>query len=435
MPYTLLCLLCAADGRSMKHAILGGSLLAVQILTWEASIYLYIPLVILYWLARTLAHRADRPLHTHMATVLAIASATAIAYYAPIILEYGIWRNTPAWMLRSTLTFWRPDIGFLLYAQLLGNHVLYLAGIVAFPILFWRVLKDRSRLPCEAWGLALFGVGFLGGLAGLGMRIIGATMGFGLILLLASGFGGLYAGRPKWRGRLAAVLSLLIILSGLYSAYLETAEVQPYYGMVGALDLREIVGDKLPMGSTVICPFQDAALLLGLGMRTPWDLYLEHLPPWAPLQASRAAGVYLARSEEEALRLMRELNASHILVRLEQTLPDQLATLLEAAGRDGGAEEYFNLTEVRESRPKVLRDPVTGGPLIVPGVFEEAVVGYEWAPTERGRELLLARLLWNNATGNVLRNPMPDPPQRFRLVWVSRDRRVALYGVAVDGEG
>jgi hypothetical protein len=338
-------------------------------------------------------------------------------------------------MLRSTLTFWRPDIGFLLYAHLAGCHILYLAALLIWPVLIRRIVLDRGELPREAWGLTLFGVGLAGEFVGPGMRLMGAALGSGIILLLASGLGRLHAGRPKMRRGLALALGLLFGLSGLYTFHFAGSTFTAYYEETGLTELREALGDRLPTGSTVICRPQDAAFLLGLGMRTPWDLYLEHLPPWAPLQASRAAGVYLARSEEEALRLMRELNASHILVRLEQTQPDQLAMLLEAAGRDGGAEDYFNLTEVRESRPKVIRDPVTGGPLIVPGVFEEAVVGYEWAPTERGRELLLARLLWNNATGNVLRNPMPDPPQRFRLVWVSRDRRVALYGVAVDGEG
>jgi hypothetical protein len=442
MPYAFAMILYGSECRSWKgfaYATVSGLLLGAAVLIWESTIFLYFPLAILYWLVKTATHQANKRFHLNMVLTLTIASIVTAIYYAPVYLDFGVWNNTPAWMLQSTMTFWRPDIGFLLYAQLVGNHVFYVGAIVAFPILILLLLADWKTLPREVWGLTLFSIGFFGGLAGLGMRVIGATLGFGVILTFASVFSKLYRSNvafPTLKAKtcLAVALCVLVGLSGAYTAYMTAAESVPYYETVSLTGLRGIIGNTVPANSTVICPLGDAAFLLGCGLRTPWDAYLEHLPSWASTHARKVASVFLAQSEEEALRLMGEFNASFILVRVEQTYPDEFALLLEAAGVNGKAEEYFNWTAITELRPKMVKNPATGQWEFF-GTFEQVVVGYEWAPQAKGNNTLLARLVFNKDACVLKHTVMPEPPEHFKLVWISQDKTVMLYKVVDGNEG
>jgi hypothetical protein len=442
MPYAFAMLLYAAESRGWKgfaYATVSGLLLGVAALTWESTIFLYIPLLMLFWLAKTLTRQADRRFHAYMALTLATASIIAAAYYAPIYLEFGVWNNTPAWMLQSTMTFWHPDIGFLLYAQLVGNHVFYVGAIAAFPILILLLLADWKTLPREVWGLTLFSVGFFGGLAGLGMRVIGATLGFGIILTFASAFSKLYRSNVafptlKAKTYLAAALCVLVGLSGAYTAYMTAAESVPYYETVSLTGMRGIIGNTVPVNSTVICPLGDAAFLLGYGLKTPWDAYLEHLPSWTSTHTRKVASIFLAQSEEEALRIMGEFNATFLLVHYDMTFPEQFSLLLEAAEVNGKVEEYFNWTAVTELRPKIIKNPDTGE-WMFSGTFEQVIVGYEWAPQAKGNDTLLARLVFNRDACVLKHTSMPKHPEHFKLVWKSGDSTVMVYKVMDGNEG
>lgn len=432
LPYALAAFIQGFDG-GVAYSVVSGLLLGVAALTWEASIYVFYPLAVLYWLARAAARQAERRHHLRAGAALATASAIAAAYYTPIYLEYGIWGNTPAWLLKDTATFWTPPSDTLLYGYLAGMHVFLVVSALALPALAWSVVRDRGRLPREVWGLTLFSIGFLGCFLSIGMRALAMTLDKGIVLTFTSASSKAYRGRAlkslRSRTLLAASLCALVGLSGAYTAYFTSTYFISWYEYKGLTGLRSLFNTVIPPNSTVICWYDDANYFLAHGLKTPWDTYLEHLPAWAVEQATKVVKIYLAGSEEEALELMRGFNATYILVRVEMVYPEFFSTLMEAVGLRGTPEEYFNLSPVIEKRPKLVMDPFTGQ-WVPSDVFENVVVGYEWAPQPKAVNTLLARLVWNNWTGRVLRQEVvPEPPKHFRLVWTDQERGVMLYEV------
>ena len=409
---------------------LPGLLLGLLGLIWESSLYLYLPLIIVYWGGLSASGRATGSLHLYTLITILAALAVALPYWIPIYTAYGIWGNTPPWMLEYTNLFKGPDLPTRLYSHLIGGHIYLIASLAYLPILGWMVVKDRGLLPREVWSLMFMGLGSASLAVEPGLRLTGATLGLGVILAstsLAVRVWGRVKRRRVWR-RLAMISALILLAASAAWAWLVSRGIPPSYLHAGFIPLEREVGGLIPAGSTVICPPMASSFLLSLGLRTPWDLYLEHLPEWASERAREAAMIYLAESEGEALKLMGRFGAEWLLVDLDVTLPGSLGPLLRAVGRGESPEEFFRGVEVRESRPKVGRDPVTGGPLWL-GTFEEAVVGYEHAPTEAGRQLLLARLLWNEGAVRLRSAPALDPPRRLSLVWRDPSGRAFLYRV------
>jgi len=436
MPFALwLFLYATRTGKKWMYA-LPGVLLGVLSLIWESSIYLYFSLVALFWVASIVGKKASKRLHLLSFLTLSIAIAIAMSYYLPIYMQFGIWENTPGFMLKSTFTFWRPDLLSLLYGQLVVNHVFYIISIIAFPLLLLYAIAERESLPCESFALTFMGLGLIGTFF-LGMRIIGATLGFGIILTFTSTL------EKGWRNPIllrtqrghalfAGCLCVLLTVSAAYTAYCTASEFIPYYETVSLTSLRGKIGKDVPRNSTVICPLRDAAFLLGHGLRTPWDAYLEHMPLWTKERTGKIVSVFLAKNEDEALKLMKEFDADYLLVRYELTYPEEFQLLLEAVGVNDDPYQYFNFTAIKETRPKLLLDPNTGKPVIPIQVsgYEDVVLGYEFAPQPKGRQFLLSSLIWNKDANTFKTDiPLPPIPQHFKLVWKSSDGMVLLYKV------
>jgi len=415
--------------RSKAAALSSGVVFGFASLTWESTLYLYIPVILLFYLLHLVSRKATRENHLACLLTLSISSAIASTWYLPLFMKYGLWGNTPGFMLEATVTFWKPGLLDTLYLELVANHIFYAVALVAFPFLLVNTLFLKRELTQDFLTLVFMGLGLIG-LLFFGMRIIGATLGFGILLIFASLIAKAWkVGFIRSRIILASLLCVLLIGSGAYTVQLASSAAVPYYKTVDLLELEPLIGKEIPLNATVVCWVADSAFLLGHGLPTYWDNYLEHLPPWAKDRAREIVSVYLARSEAESLAVLSRLKADYVLARKALVYPPQFRLLLEAYSINAKPESYFNYTAVKETRPKAFIDPATGNPVFT-GEFEEVVVGYEFTPTDNGRSLMLARLVWNNETGNVLRYfPMPQPLEHFELVWKSGDGEVMLYKV------
>jgi len=255
-------------------------------------------------------------------------------------------------------------------------------------------------------------------------------LGFGILLIFVSLVAKAWrVAMIRSRALLCGFLCILLLASGVYAVAFTSNELVPQFKETGLLEMEPLIGREVPLNSTIVCWWEDSAFLLGHGLRTYCDSYLEHMPPEAKTRASEIVSVYLAGTEAESMQVLGRLNASYILVRKSLTYPDQFQFLLEGRGINAKPEAYFNFTAVKETRPKLIKDPQTGQ-WTVTGQFEEVIVDYEFAPTDKGRDTTLARLVWNNETGNVLKHfPVPKPLEHFELVWKSEDGEIMLYKV------
>jgi len=415
--------------QSKSWALASGAVLGAAALTWESTLFLWIALILLLYLGHLVFRKASRNVHKVCLLTLAPAFALALAWYVPVYMKYGIWGNTPSYLLKATATVWKPDLLFTLYWQLVANHVFYAVGLVAFPcLLIYNLAKKEFRRDYLA--LMFMGLGLLG-LAFFGLRIIGATLGFGIILIFSSLLARWWSvGVVRTQALISVIMCVLLIASGVNTAVLTSYGAIPYFKVTELEDMVPVIGRELPLNSSVVCWLGDCSFLLGYGIRTYWDAYLEHMPPWTDKRAKEIASVYLAKSEAEALQTLARLNASHVLVRRSLAFTFPLDCLLEACNINGKREEYFNVTAVKERRPRIIKDSQTGQPVIVSGAWETVILAYEFCPTDKGRSMMLARLVWNKETGNVLKYfPMPEPPKHFKLVWKNSDREIMLYKV------
>jgi len=344
-------------------------------------------------------------------------------------MRYGLWGNTPSFMLEATATFWKPELWFTIYCQLIANHVFYAVAFAVFPFLLIYTFFLKGELSQDYLALVFMSLGLIG-LLFFGQRIIGATIGFGILLVFVSLFAKAWkVGFIRSRIILASLLCVLLIGSGAYTVYMTSYGAVPYFKITGLLDLEPLIGREIPLNSSVVCWVGDSAFLLGHGLRTYWDGYLEHMPSWTEDRAREIVSVYLAKTEAESLQILARLNANYILVRRSLTFTFPLDQMLEACNINAKPEAYFNFTAVKETRPKLIKDPQTGQ-WTVTGQFEEVIVDYEFAPTDKGRDTTLARLVWNFETGNVLKHfPVPEPLEHFELVWKSEDGEIMLYKV------
>jgi len=417
--------------RSKVAAFSSGVVFGFASLTWESTLYLYIPLILLFYLFHLVSRKATRQDHLVCLLTLSISLGIALTWYLPVFMRYGLWGNTPSFMLEATATFWKPELWFTIYCQLIANHVFYAVAFVTFPFLLIYTLFLKRELSQDYLALVFMSLGLIG-LLFFGQRIIGATIGFGILLVFVSLFAKAWkVGFIRSRIILASLLCVLLIGSGAYTVYMASYGAVPYFKITGLLDLEPLIGREIPLNSSVVCWVGDSAFLLGHGLRTYWDGYLEHMPPWTRDRANEIVSVYLAKTEAESLQILGRLNASFVLARRSLTYPDQLQLMLKACNINAKPEDYFNFTAVKETRPKFIKDPVTGEWVFSkPLLFEEVVVGYEFTPTDKGRELTLARLVWNNETGNLLEHfPMPEPLEHFKLIWKSGDGEIMLYKV------
>jgi len=420
---------CAYHKQSKSWALASGAVLGVAALTWESTLFLYVALVVLFYLGHLILRRASRSVHNVCLLTLSPAFALALAWYIPVYTKYGIWGNTPSFMLKATTTFWKPDLLFMLYQQLVANHVFYAVAIVGFPFLFVYSLVRGKRVSQDFLALAFMGLGLLG-LTAFGLRIIGATLGFGIVLVFASLLAKAWKmALVRTRMLLSVFLCILVAASGVYTAVTISTEGVPYFKTTGLIELEPLIGREIPLNSTVVCWVQDSAFLLGHGLRTYWDAYLEHMPPWTGKRGSEIASIYLAKSEAESLQILARLNASYILVWKSLTYTFPFDCFLEACNINGKPDEYFNFTAIKQTRPRIIKDPQTGQS-IPTQYFETVIVDYEFCPTDKGRGMMLARLVWNKETGNLLKySPMPEPPKHFKLVWRNADAEITLYKV------
>jgi len=422
----------AFQRQSRVSALVSGVVFGLASYTWESTLFLYLPLIFVFYLLNLVFKKASRQHHLVCLLALFTSLAVALTWYLPVYMNYGVWGNTPSFMLQSTMTFWKPDLLFRLYAHLVGDHVFFAVAVAVFPFLLLHNIV-RREFSQDFLALAFMSLGLIGFFF-FGTRIVGATLGFGILLVFVSVVAKAWkVGMVRSRILLASFLSVLLVSSGVYTAVLMIPnEMVPSFKENGLLDLEPLIGREIPLNSTVICWWPDSALLLSHGLRTYWDSYLEHMPPWTKDRANEIVSIYLAKTEAESLQILGRLNASYILVRRSLTFPDRFQLLLEGYGINAKPEAYFNFTAVKKTQPKLIKDPQTGQ-WIMTGQFEEVIVDYEFTPTDKGRDTILARLVWNNETGNLLEHfPMPQPPEHFKLIWKSGDGEIMLYKVIYD---
>jgi hypothetical protein len=402
--------------------ILPGLLFALIGLTWEASLYLYLPLLLILGLLKKRAKS--------VITVLIIALSIDMLWYLPIYLKYGLWNETSNTLLQTTYTFWNPDLAFRLYAMLLANHFFLLIPIIAFPYLIYKFIKNRKDMNFisrEFLTIAFLGFGLFAMLF-LGQRFVGATIGFGLILFFAS------FGSRLSSDKLKALLVILLLSSAIFTGYMNSTEAIPCYEISGLSPLRNAFGNELPYNSTVVCWLGDASFLLAHGFNTPWDAYLEHLPSYAKEQSNKIARIYLSENEADAIAIMKDLQASYLLVRYELTFPDTFKTLLQLKGADNNLiqsdnpKSYYDFITIKKTIPIFAKDE--NGNILNPPI----ILGYkdvdvqDYLPTELGKNLLLSHLIWNEEA-KPLKPITLSKPSMFELIWQSEDGYVLLYKV------
>ncbi|RLG50731.1 MAG: hypothetical protein DRO00_08275, partial [Thermoproteota archaeon] len=112
MPFGFWLLHLANKTRKWVLLPLPGLVFGVCALTWETSIYLYLPLVLLFLLSVLRVEKEENAKWLVLLCLCTIAMAISIAltWFLPIYLKYGLWRNTPKWLLIRTATFQRPSL-------------------------------------------------------------------------------------------------------------------------------------------------------------------------------------------------------------------------------------------------------------------------------------------------------------------------------------
>lgn len=396
--------------RTMKHSRkfllpLSGLVLGLACLFWEAAMY-FLPLIVVYWILNTCIKKSTNELHFKCLITVSTAIIVALVYFYPIYVKYGLYDNTPSFMLKETMTFWLAGGTLnMLWVQILLHHVFLIGALISYPILIFYDFGSKEWLLKDYLALTWMTLGIIGFFVGL--RLIAAFLPFGITMILVSSFTRIwqyFRGFEKIKFLIAIFLCILLIVSAGYTFYL-AREPKPRYSELSSL--RSLNGNEVPINSVILSWWSESSFFLGHGLRTLWDGYLEHMPSWTWERGREIASFYLSEDENSALEIINRLNVSFVFVEKTYAVPKQFKSFLEAYGLNEDAESFFGFRIIREG---------------------DQVVGYEFAPKEKAEDIMLTRLIWNNMTGNLLETmPMPAPTQHFQLVWKNED--AMLYKV------
>lgn len=403
-PFVLYYLARAQKKQRVRYALVAGALLAIQVLTWEASLLMHLGFIVIFWLFSTISGQVKK--QSYYVLALMIAAVAAFSWYGPIYASYGLpWTNAPSVLMARTTILNSSDFIPTLETFLARDPIFGLLAIVGAPLLF--LLTKKKKLPQETFGLLIFTLGFVTMFSGFGgSRIWRATLPFGAVLVATSllSISWSHVKTEKTKKKFLTVLLILFLAHWFYTNYYVSIYVNVFYYQNGLYSLRELIGHEVPRASVIVCWLTDCSFLLGNGERTLYDLYLEHLPAYADEQVRKALSIFLKTNETESILSMQEFGADYILVNREMTYPESMEVLLEASGRTGEKPSaYFR--------------------------WFSPYSPFYW-PTELGSKTLLARLLWNmthfvNPSGL----PVPPSPEHFTLVWKNYQLSVALFKV------
>lgn len=369
-------------------------------LIWGSSILLYFPLIIIFWIINLSTNNASKRLHIYCLATLSITLSITMWHFLPIYLKYGIWENTPSYLLSCTKTFFRPSLTSVLLDYTLQFNVFLFSALLSY---FLMLLSTPENIKSDFPALWFMTLGLLN-MCFLGVRVTISTLPFGILLCFTSLCWRVYLNKTlipsfEWRLYFYGSLCLIMILSGFCTFHFLIPRFSPHYSKHNFSSITQV---DIPDNSTVICWIGDSAFLLSHNLRTPWDYFMEYLPPWAEQQARKVMAIYMCESEVEAIQLMKEFNASYILVRIELAFPGRFKYFLESQGLNDNPQSYFTVSVAEPHYSK----------------------GFRVSPTEKGSEILIGRLIWNFQTGYQI-----PYLEHFMLVWKSEDGNVLLYKV------
>jgi hypothetical protein len=422
---------------------LPGIIIGLGALFWEGILLFNVPLFIVFWVSSAIFRKADRRFHVMACITVLISTAIAGAWFFPVYARYSFGhQNTP--VSQASNVMWYSAGGVRGLIGLLTGSPIFALSLIAFPLFGLYVLfhrRERRDILPMLWMI----VG-LGSMLLFGLRMIDVYLVYGALLVFA-GLSSKIWHAANVRGKIQVGVLLFSVLLAqcvwsfhlTYNCFHVVYEASP-----NAIDLTterylpvmQLMGSTIPYGSTVLAWWGEGAFLNGIGARNVWDLYLEHLPAWHKNRGKQVSEFYLTTNETRAWELAHQLNVSYVLVDKSYSypwgdqMPSKLSYMLMEYMPESSSESYFNNLAVTVKRPHA---EIVGGQLvIIPNKWEETIVGYEYGPTGKGRETMLARLIWNKDTGNVLKNNslMPEPLQQFKLVWKSSNSEVMIYRVS-----
>jgi len=408
---------------------LPGVIIGFAALFWEGALLFYIPLFAAFWLASTLFRTADRRFHLLAAITVSISLGIAASWFLPVYLNCSFGhQNTPP--SQTALVLWFAGGELLLdFIRLTPVFILSVLGLVflALRLLFHK--REKRDVLTSVWMVVGLGASLL-----FGGRMITIFLVYGMLLIIAASFSKFWH-TANLGGKVRLGVLMTLILMGQFAWNVHLTYTTGSAGVDGMLKrylpVMNAMGTTIPEGGTVISWWFESAFLTAIGARTVWDLYMEHLPTWHRDRGRQVASFFLTTSETEALRIAHQLNATYVLVDMYYAKhPLLLSNILLEHAPNADPESYFTMNSpITETRPKILM--IHGQPTIVQNQFEDVIVGYEFAPTAKGRQTMLARLIWNKETGNMLRqaSSMPKPPQHFKFAWKSSDSQIMIYKI------
>ena len=380
-----------------------GLVLGISALFWEGTLYFYLPIIATYWILGILAKKATKQFNLLCLTTILVSGLIASLWYYHIFATFGLdaHANTPASVLKTTLFYQTEGIWDLIIG---GANVFFPAALIIYLILVVKALKNKQTLMKNYLALVWMTLGLAALLLGFGRRFVDIFLIYGIIAVCAYGVATYWNKFSK--GKLIIALFISIIL--LANAGVHVYEISEYYAFYEPyLDMTKITGKELPENATVMSWFIEGAFITGIGARNVWDLYLQWVPSWAKTRDKVVSTFYLATNETEALAVLKSLNTTYVFVGIPYCRSLRLGAMLQAKAINAKPEDYFK-----------SYTPATGG-------------ASEFGPTEKGRNIMTTRLIWNSQTGNILKQlAMPDAPSaHFQLVWKSQDLQIFLYKV------
>lgn len=380
-----------------------GLVLGISAIFWEGTLYFYLPIIIAYWILGIWAGKTTKQFNLLCLTTLLVAGLIASLWYYRIFAAFGFdaHANTPASVLRTTLFYQTEGIWDLIIG---GANVFFLAALVIYPIIVLKALKDKQVLMKNYLALAWMTLGLAALLLGFGRRFVDIFLIYGVIAVCAYGVAAYWNKLYKRKH----VIALFIAIIMLANVGVHVDEISGYYVLYEPyLDMTKIAGRELPENVIVMSWFIEGAFLTGIGARNVWDLYLQWVPSWAKTRDKVVSTFYLSTNETEALNVLKSLNATYVFVGTPYCRKLRLGAMLESKSLNDKPEDYFRKFQ-----------PATGGT-------------DEFGPTEKGRNTMTARLIWNTQTGNILKQwAMPKPPsEHFQLVWKSQDSQIFIYKI------
>jgi len=383
--------------------VLPGIVMGISALFWEGTLYFYITLILAYWIASILFKQATRQTHLLCLTTLIVSMAVALTWYGPIFLRFGLdpHANTPPNVLKNTLFYQTEGIAEL---TLFGGNFSLIGALITYPILVFRALKDKQKLMKNFFGLTWMTLGLAAFLMGFGRRFVDILFILGIIMVFVYGVKTIWDKTSSWRPRIAILLGVLIITNAYITA---TGLVQMRIFYEADVEMTKAIGVEIPANSIILSWWSEGGFLAGAGEKNVFDLYLQWVPSWAKTRDIQVATFYLTENETEALAILKNFNATYVLVNVLYCYPYIFKQILDSKGINAKPEEYF--------------------------WFYKTATGSlgEFGPTEKGRGTLLARLVCNTQTGNILKQwPMPQPPSdHFQLVWKNQNSEIMVYKV------